>query len=57
MALGTVLGKSIYMHERYRNNPESVEALMVRKYVDDLRNKPELIAVGDKVGSGSESDP
>ena len=30
---------------------------MVKKFIDDLRNKPELITCGEKIGSGSESDP
>lgn len=57
MNLGAILGKSMYLYERNRNNPESVQALMVKKFIDDLRNKPELITCGEKIGSGSESDP
>ena len=46
MNLGIILARSIFMHERFKNNPDSVEAVLVKKYLDELKNKPELIRCG-----------
>lgn len=52
-SLGAILGRSMFLHERFKGGPENIETAIVKKYVEELTAKPELIKCGDKVGSGS----
>lgn len=56
--LGTVLGRGIFAYERgkhlYETNQESKDIVLYKKCLFELRNNNVLIAVGEKVNSGSE---
>lgn len=45
----------MYVHEKYKNQSDSSENVLVKKYLDELQSKPDLINNGEKEGSGSET--
>lgn len=59
--LGAVLGRGIFNYERgkqlHEMNQENKDIVLYKKCWNELRNSNVLIAVGEKVNSGSESSP